>query len=167
MVTEERKREGLLFNLSVLRNITIGSLGSVSRGGLLNGAAERRVGRTTVADFEIKTSGLGSSVDHLSGGNQQKLLIGRALLAAPRVLLLDEPTKGVDVGTRQQIYRLMGALADQGISLIVVSSEFDELLGLCDRFLVLAEGHLVDEFAKGDGDETRVLAAIAGAEVGR
>ena len=164
MVTEERKREGLLFNLSVLRNITIGSLGSVSHGGLLSGSAERRISRTTITDFEIKTSGLGSSVDHLSGGNQQKLLIGRALLAAPRVVLLDEPTKGVDIGTRQQIYRLVGTLADQGISVIVVSSEFDELLGLCDRFLVLAEGRLVDEFAKGDGDETRVLAAIAGAD---
>ena len=161
MVTEERKREGLLFNLSVLHNVTIGSLGSVSRHGVLRGGLERRVGRRSISDLEVKTPGLGSSVDHLSGGNQQKLLIGRALLTAPKIVLLDEPTKGVDIGTRQQIYRLMGALADQGIALVVVSSEFDELLGLCDRFLVLAEGRFVDEFGKGEGGEARVLAAIA------
>jgi ABC-type sugar transport system ATPase subunit len=79
------------------------------------------------------------------------------------VLLLDEPTKGIDVGTRQQIYQLMGRLADNGVSLVVVSSELDELLGLCDRFVVLADGQLVDEFDKGEGGETRILASIAGA----
>jgi ribose transport system ATP-binding protein len=163
MVTEERKREGLLFNLSVLYNITLGSMDKVSVRGLIRGPAERKVGRGVIADLEVKTPRLTSSVEHLSGGNQQKLLIGRALLSAPKIVLLDEPTKGVDVGTRQQIYRLMGSLADQGISLVVISSELDELLGMCDRFLVLAAGKLVDEFVKGEGGETRILAAIAGA----
>jgi len=162
MVTEERKREGLLFNLSVLNNITLGSMGTVSARGVVRPSVERRIGREVISNLEIKTPRLTSSVEHLSGGNQQKLLIGRTLLASPRIVLMDEPTKGVDIGTRQQIYRLMGSLADKGISLIVVSSELDELLGMCDRFLVLAAGRLVDEFSKGDGGETRVLAAIAG-----
>ena len=166
MVTEERKREGLLFNLSVLSNITLGSMDKVSVRGLIRGPAERKVGRGVISDLQVKTPRLTSSVEHLSGGNQQKLLIGRALLSEPRIVLLDEPTKGVDVGTRQQIYRVMGSLADQGISLIVISSELDELLGMCDRFLVLAAGRLVDEFRKGDGGETRILAAIAGAIAG-
>jgi ribose transport system ATP-binding protein len=163
MVTEERKREGLLFNLSVLSNVTLGSMDKVSVRGLIRAPAERKVGRGVIANLEVKTPRLTSSVEHLSGGNQQKLLIGRALLSAPKIVLLDEPTKGVDVGTRQQIYRLMGSLADQGISLVIISSELDELLGMCDRFLVLAAGELVDEFVKGQGGETRILAAIAGA----
>jgi len=163
MVTEERKREGLLFNLSVLSNITLGSMDKVSVRGLIRGPAERKVGRKMIGDLQVKTPRLASSVEHLSGGNQQKLLIGRALLSEPRIVLLDEPTKGVDVGTRQQIYRVMGSLADQGISLVVISSELDELLGMCDRFLVLAAGRLVDEFVKGHGGETRILSAIAGA----
>lgn len=163
MVTEERKREGLLFNLSVLSNITLGSMEKVSVRGLIRGATERQVGREVIGNLQVKTPRLTSSVEHLSGGNQQKLLIGRALLSGPRIVLLDEPTKGVDVGTRQQIYRLMGSLADQGISLIVISSELDELLGMCDRFLVLAAGELVDEFIKGEGGETRILGAISGA----
>lgn len=163
MVTEERKREGLLFNLSVLSNITLGSMEKVSVRGLIRGATERKVGREVIGNLQVKTPRLTSSVEHLSGGNQQKLLIGRALLSGPGIVLLDEPTKGVDVGTRQQIYRVMGSLADQGISLIVISSELDELLGMCDRFLILAAGHLVDEFVKGQGGETRILAAIAGA----
>lgn len=162
MLTEERKREGLLFNLPVVSNITLGSLLDVARGGIIRPALERETALKVIADLAIKAPRLSSSVDHLSGGNQQKLLIGRTLLAAPKIVLLDEPTKGIDVGTRQQIYQLMGRLADGGISLVVVSSELDELLGLCDRFIVLADGHMVDEFNKGDGGETRILASIAG-----
>jgi len=160
MLTEERKRAGLLFNLSALQNITLGSLGAVSARGFLRPSLERRTGSSIIDELEVKTPSLTSSVDHLSGGNQQKLLIGRTLLPSPRVILLDEPTKGVDVGTRQQIYRLVGKLAGEGVSLLVVSSELDELLGMCDRFLVLAAGRIVDEFDKGDGGEKRILSAI-------
>jgi ribose transport system ATP-binding protein/D-xylose transport system ATP-binding protein len=159
MLTEERKRAGLLFNMNAMQNITLGSLLSVSRRGFLSSAEERRTSRQSIQDLEVKTPSLHSSVEHLSGGNQQKLLIGRVLLPQPSVILLDEPTKGVDVGTRQQIYRLIGELADSGAALIVVSSELDELLGMSDRVVVLGAGRLVDEFAKGEGDEKRILAA--------
>ena len=162
MLTEERKREDLLSNLPVVGNITLGSLLDVTRGGIIRPALARKTALKVIADLAIKTPRLSSSVDHLSGGDQEKLLIGRTLLATPKVVLLDEPTKGIDVGTRQQIYQLIGRLADSGISLVVVSSELDELLGLCDRFIVLADGHVVDEFNKGDGGETRILASIAG-----
>lgn len=159
LVTEERKRSGLLFNLTAAQNITLGSLGSAARAGFVRPSVERRIGQRVVDQLEIKTPGLSSSVEHLSGGNQQKLLIGRTLLPQPKVILLDEPTKGVDVGTRQQIYKIIGELADSGVSVVVVSSELDELLGMSDRVLVLAAGRLVDEFAKGEGDEQRILSA--------
>ncbi len=161
MLSEDRKRKGLLFNLNMLQNITIGALGRVSIGGVVRSSLERVAGEKANSELQIKTPSLDSSVEHLSGGNQQKVLIARALLPEPKILLLDEPTKGIDVGTRQQIYELIAGLTLQGLSLVIVSSELDELLGLCDRYLVLAAGEVVDEFAKGEGDENRILSAIA------
>ena len=106
-------------------------------------------------------------MSHLSGGNQQKLLFARVLMNAPKVLLLDEPTKGVDVGTRHEIYRLIVELAGKGVGLVVVSSELEEVIGLCDRSLVLADGRIVDEFVKADASEERVLRSIAVAQAAR
>jgi ribose transport system ATP-binding protein/D-xylose transport system ATP-binding protein len=103
-------------------------------------------------------------VAHLSGGNQQKLLFARVLMRAPRVLLLDEPTKGVDAGTRHEIYRLIVDLAEKGVALLVVASELEEVIGLCDRCLVVADGRIVDGFARGEGSEERVLRAVAAAQ---
>lgn len=111
--------------------------------------------------FGIKAPSIRSDVAHLSGGNQQKTLLARVLVRTPQILLLDEPTKGVDVGTKREIYRLILDLADRGLALIVVSSELPELLGLCDRCLVLSSGMIVDEFPRSDGSEERILQATA------
>lgn len=162
-LTEDRKAQGLLFNLPVAANISLGNLTKVSSIALIRRQRERMVATEVVQRMSIKVPGLGSSVSHLSGGNQQKLLLGRCLLSSPRVVLLDEPTKGVDVGTRQQIYGHIAQLSQRGTGVIVVSSELDELLGLSDRLLVLASGQVVDEFQRGEGDETRILEATTAA----
>ena len=161
MLTEDRKNAGLLFNLPLGQNITLGSLRLFARRGVINRELENRTARASMQAFDIKASSLWADVAHLSGGNQQKALLARVLVQTPKILLLDEPTKGVDVGTKQEIYRLVLQLADRGMGLIVVSSELPELLGLCDRYLVLSNGRIVDEFAKGEGDEERILQATA------
>jgi ABC-type sugar transport system ATPase subunit len=164
LLTEDRKRDGLLFNLGAGANITIGNLGPLSRDGLISGTRERHAVLEGMRSLNVKASSPQASVAHLSGGNQQKLLFARVLMRAPRVLLLDEPTKGVDAGTRHEIYRLIVDLADKGVALLVVASELEEVIGLCDRCLVVADGRIVDGFARGEGSEERVLRAMAAAE---
>lgn len=164
LLTEDRKRDGLLFNLPVGANITIGNLAPLAFRGLVQGDRERSAIRDAMRQLNVKASSPQGSVAHLSGGNQQKLLFARVLMRAPRVLLLDEPTKGVDAATRHEIYKLIVDLADKGVALVVVASELDEVLGLCDRCLTVADGRIVDAFARGEGDEERVLRAIATAQ---
>ncbi len=164
LLTEDRKRTGLLFNLPVGRNITIGNLKLFSSGGVIAGRAEETLALSAMRELAIKAPSPAASVSHLSGGNQQKLLFARVLMNRPKVLLLDEPTKGVDVGTRSEIYRLIVDLADHGVGLIVVSSELEEIIGLCDRNLVINDGRIIDEMDKADATEERVLRAIAAAQ---
>jgi ribose transport system ATP-binding protein len=115
--------------------------------------------------LHVKAASQDAAVAHLSGGNQQKLLLGRALLCTPRILLLDEPTKGVDVATRLEIYRLIVGLAADGMGVIVVSSDLEEVIRLADRCLVMAEGRIIDEFLSGEGSEASVLQTIAKAQI--
>jgi ribose transport system ATP-binding protein/D-xylose transport system ATP-binding protein len=164
LLTEDRKRDGLLFNLPVGANITIGNLDPLSARGMVRGDRERSAILEAMRQLNVKASSPQASVAHLSGGNQQKLLFARVLMRAPKVLLLDEPTKGVDAATRQEIYRLVVELANKGVALVVVSSELEEVLGLCDRCLTIADGRLVDAFTRGEGGEDRVLRAVAAAQ---
>jgi ribose transport system ATP-binding protein len=164
LLTEDRKRDGLAFNLPIRGNITIGNLGPFSRAGILRRGPELAAALRAMSSLNVKAASAEASVLHLSGGNQQKLLLARVLMNRPKVLLLDEPTKGVDVATRHEIYRLIVDLAKGGVGLLVVSSELEEVLGLADRCLVMAEGRLVDAFNRGEGDEERVLRSIAIAE---
>ena len=164
LLTEDRKRDGLLFNLGAGANISIGNLGPLSHNGLVSGERERRAILEGMRALNVKAASPQSSVAHLSGGNQQKLLFARVLMRAPRILLLDEPTKGVDAGTRHEIYRLIVDLANRGVALLMVASELEEVIGLCDRCLTIADGRIVDEFARGEGSEERVLRAVAAAQ---
>jgi len=161
MLTEDRKNAGLLFNLPLGQNITLGNLRLFARYGLLDRDREDQAARTSIKALDVKAPSIWADVAHLSGGNQQKALLARVLVKTPKILLLDEPTKGVDVGTKREIYRLILELADRGIGLIVVSSELPELLGLCDRCLVLSNGRIVDEFPRAEGSEERILQATA------
>ena len=159
LVTEDRKRLGLFAQMTVGQNITICTLNKATRAGLLNRKHERRLAGGMVEKLAIKTAGIGSMITNLSGGNQQKAIIGRWLLTRPKVLLLDDPTRGVDVGAKAELYRLMHRLCQEGLGIIVTSSELPELLTLCDRILVLCEGRLTGEFARREATEQRIMEA--------
>jgi ribose transport system ATP-binding protein/D-xylose transport system ATP-binding protein len=167
LLTEDRKRDGLLFNLGAGANITIGNLQGLSRHGIVNGEREQNAVLQAMRALNVKVPSPKASVAHLSGGNQQKLLFARVLMRAPRILLLDEPTKGVDAATRHEIYRLIVELAGKGVALLVVASELDEVIGISDRCLTIADGRIVDEFKRGQGGEERVLRAVAAAQATR
>ena len=157
LAPEERKSQALLLDDSVYRNITISSLGRFVRGGFLSGGAERSAARAQTESLDVRPADVTRIVRTLSGGNQQKVVLARWLLRDCRVLLLDEPTRGVDVGARSEIYALVRDLADRGVAVVVVSSEIPEVLGLADRVLVIADGEVLAEEPADALDEHRVL----------
>ncbi len=167
LLTEDRKQDGLLFNFSIRKNITLHNLPEVSGFGVLDQTKETTVANRYLKNLSIRAPSVETPVANLSGGNQQKVVLAKVLFPQPRVLFLDEPTKGVDVGAKNEIYRLIRDLSRQGIPLVVISSELPELLALCDRFLVLARGKVVDQFTKDEASEQRfMLAATGGRDVG-
>ena len=147
LVPEERRSEGLVPGKSVAFNLQLANLARIVRGPLIDGRRREALSLGVVRDLAIKTPGIETSVGRLSGGNQQKVVIGRWLLRAPSVLILDEPTRGVDIGARGEIHRLIRDLAAKGMAVLVISSEPDELPDLCDRVLVMSEGRIVRELA--------------------
>jgi ribose transport system ATP-binding protein len=157
LAPEERKSQGLLLDQAVYRNITVSSLPRFSRFGMLDRRAERRRAQVLTESLDVRPQGVDRMVRLLSGGNQQKVVLARWLLRECRVLLLDEPTRGVDVGARSEIYTLVRSLADSGVAVVVVSSEVEEVLGLADRVLVVREGRIVHEGPATELDEARVL----------
>lgn len=140
LVSEDRKERGLHLAASICDNITLPSIGALSRFGLRAFARERALARDMVGRLSVRCTGIDQAVAALSGGNQQKIVIGKWLATEPRVLLLDEPTRGIDIGAKQDIYRLIFDLAAQGLGIVVVTSEMPELLLLSDRILVMCEG---------------------------
>jgi ribose transport system ATP-binding protein len=160
LAPEERKSQALLLGESVYRNISISSLARFARGGFLSGGAEKQAARRQVESLDVRPPDVEREVRTLSGGNQQKVVLARWLLRECRVLLLDEPTRGVDVGARSEIYALVRELADRGVAVVVVSSEIPEVLGLADRVLVVADGRVVTEQPADALDEHRVLDLI-------
>ena len=157
LAPEERKSQGLLLDQAIYANITVSTLGRFSRFGLLDSRAERKRSAEVAESLDVRPAGVDRLVRLLSGGNQQKVVLARWLLRGCRVLLLDEPTRGVDVGARAEIYALVRSLADSGVAVVVVSSEVEEVLGLADRVLVVREGRVVHEGPAGEIDESRVL----------
>lgn len=146
LVTEDRKAFGLVLGLSVLSNITIGSLDSVAGfGGVINKAKEHDLGRSYIDKLNIKAPGLDVAVDTLSGGNQQKVIVAKWLNTSPRVLILDEPTRGIDIGAKVEIYNLLNKLVKDGVAVIMISSELPEIMGMCHRLLVMCEGEIAAE----------------------
>jgi len=159
LVTEDRKRLGLFAHMTVGQNITMCTLAEAARAGVVNNRRERSLAEGMVDKLNVRTSGIDAAVTNLSGGNQQKAIIGRWLLVKPKVLLLDDPTRGVDVGAKAELYRLMDQLCREGLGIIVTSSELPELLTLCDRILVLCEGRLTGEFSRQEATEQRIMEA--------
>ena len=158
LVTENRKEEGLVLDMPIRANLSLARLGAVSRGGLLSAEAENVAARRMVGELQIRLASIAQPVRQLSGGNQQKVVLGKWLLRDPKVLLLDEPTRGVDVGAKAEIHALLERMAAQGMAVLVVSSDLRELIGLCDRMLVMSRGVLVGEVPRAQFDEEAILA---------
>ncbi|MFD9498096.1 sugar ABC transporter ATP-binding protein [Streptomyces sp. NPDC060035] len=157
LAPEERKAQALLLIESVTRNVSLSSLSRFSRGGWVDRGAERKAAQAATRELSLRPDNPDAPVRTLSGGNQQKAVLARWLLRGCRVLLLDEPTRGVDVGARAELYAVIRRLADEGLAVLLVSSEVPEVLGLADRVLVLREGHVVHTADARELDEHRVL----------
>src|SRR5437764_3150607 len=140
LIPEDRKTEGLMLPMSVRDNLSFAALGTLSRWGIVDGTAERDAVDRMVRMLAVRADGTDLPAGSLSGGNQQKLVIGKWLMMSPRILLLNDPTRGIDVGTKQEMYRLMRELADGGAAILFYSTDYDELVGCCDRVLVMYDG---------------------------
>jgi D-xylose transport system ATP-binding protein len=161
-VTEDRKRFGLILEQTILDNMTLPGLKQISGAFVTHRARESVAARKSMTDLHVKAGSPMTVAGTLSGGNQQKVVLGKWLLTNPKVLFLDEPTRGIDVGAKQEIYANINQLAKQGLAIVMVSSELPEVLGLSDRVLVLHEGRMTGEFARGEATPERVMAAAMG-----
>ncbi len=159
LITEDRKGEGLLLGQPIAANLALGNMPAVSKHGVMRPAAEQALAQRQIDAMRIRCNGAHQAVVELSGGNQQKVVIGRWLERDCQVLLFDEPTRGIDVGAKFEIYGLLGELARQGKALVVVSSDLRELMLICDRIGVLSAGRLIETFDRDDWTQDRLLAA--------
>lgn len=161
-ITEDRKNEGLVLGLSVRENFTLTNFSSVSNKGVISAKKEEEFVEDLIQKLHVKTASQHLSVKSLSGGNQQKIVIGKWLGIQPKILILDEPTRGVDVGAKKEIYQLMNELTKQGVAIIMVSSELPEILGMSDRILVIHEGKVSATFSRNEADQEKIMQAATG-----
>jgi len=161
-VPEDRRQQGLVMDLSIARNVALTRLRALSRVGLIAGSAEDRLAREWAARLQLKFHRLRDPVATLSGGNQQKVVLGKWLATEPRLLIIDEPTRGIDVGTKAEVHRLMSELATRGVAVLMISSELPEVLGMADRVLVMHEGRLTGELSRAEADEESVVRLATG-----
>ena len=161
MVPEDRQRAGLIQSLSVQDNLTLSSLGNLARAGYLSPAMERAAAERLAMELTVKAPSLSAPVTSLSGGNQQKVVIGRALMGRPRVLLFDEPTRGVDVGAKAEIIQRMHRLADDGMAVVFASSELDEVMTAATRVIVMSRGRITGEYDAKDASQDALAAAAS------
>lgn len=157
LLTEDRKKDGFVSAFNVTSNATLSTFKRMAHLGVVNQQEEESRTQGYVKQINIKLRDLHDNILQLSGGNQQKVVLSKWLMTKPRVLFLDEPTRGIDVGAKAQIYEIMVNLAQQGMAIIMISSELPELVGMCDRFVVLSEGKVVAELARGEADEESFL----------
>jgi D-xylose transport system ATP-binding protein len=165
LLTEDRKALGLFPEQSIAFNTTVASLQTISTRlvGVINAGRERALVEKSVAQLAIKTPDIEAAVGTLSGGNQQKVILGRWLNASPKIFILDEPTRGIDIGAKVEIYRLLNRLAEEGVAIIMISSELPEILGMSDRILVMSEGAIVAEFTRENATREAIMEFATGA----
>ena len=159
-LTEDRKALGLLLYDDIRKNISLPSLKKLSTKGVINENEEVRVAEEYMKKMSIKAPGISQQTNHLSGGNQQKVLLARLIYANPELLILDEPTRGIDVGAKYEIYTIINELAAQGKCIIVISSELPEVLGISDRIYVMNEGRIIGEYDKNDASQEKIMRII-------
>ena len=168
LLPEDRKSEGCFLPQSVAFNVTISGLKEVRRHALLSASRERDVVGRLVRRLDIRTPGASARIESLSGGNQQKCMIARSLNARCAILLFDEPTRGVDVGAKREIYQLLAHLADvERAAIVMVSSELPEILGLSDRIIVMRDGRIAGRFERAEATEETLMSAAVGAGTSR
>lgn len=161
-LTEDRKGKGLLLQENLSKNLTLSALKKFVRNWMIRRKAEDAALDRAIQDFDIRTRDKGLLAGQLSGGNQQKLLLGKMMLLDPEIIIIDEPTRGIDIGTKEQIYRFIANLATSGKSVIVISSEMPELLGLCDRIIVMREGKIAGEVSGDEMNENNIVLLATG-----
>ncbi len=162
LVPEERRTQGVILGATIRDNIALANIAAVSSAGIVSGAKITDIVNRGMSDLRIKARGGSQYVSELSGGNQQKVVLAKMLARNPRVLLLDEPTRGIDVGTKAEIYRLIRQLVARGTTVIAVSSELPELMGMSDRILIMHEGRISGEVRAEDADEELLLSYCYG-----
>ena len=159
LVPEDRQRDGIIALLSVSENLSMASISRFARWGVIGRAGESKAVAGTIRDLAIKVSSPSVPVSALSGGNQQKVVIGKGLLTEPRVILFDEPTRGIDVGAKAEVFRTMGALAREGIGVVYATSDIKEVMSAADRILVMSAGRITGDFRRAETNEAAVVAA--------
>src|SRR3954454_5834540 len=162
LVPEGRRQQGLVMDLSLQRNVALTRLHAIGRMGVIGSGAERELAGDWAERLKIKLHRFSDPVGFLSGGNQQKVVLGKWLATSPKLLIIDEPTRGIDVGTKAEVHRLMSELAGEGLAVLMISSELPEVLGMADRVLVMHEGRLVRELSGDEADEESVVRAATG-----
>lgn len=161
-VPEDRQHHGLVLPMSIAANITLPILPRFATAGWLREGQARDAATTAARRLEVKSAGIGQKARELSGGNQQKVVLAKWLETAPRILILDEPTRGIDVGTKAAVHQLMSDLANQGVAILMISSELPEILGMSDRILVMREGRITGEFTRADATQEKLMASATG-----
>ncbi|HEV7293367.1 MAG TPA: ATP-binding cassette domain-containing protein, partial [Devosia sp.] len=161
-MTKDRKGKGLLLNMGLQPNLTLLTIKKHLKGGFLNGASEAEALERATRRFDIRARDASVQVGKLSGGNQQKLMLGKTMETEPDIIIMDEPTRGIDVGTKQQIYHIVAALAAEGKSIILISSEMQEVIGLSHRVLVMREGRLAGTLEGAEIQEAEIMRYAAG-----
>jgi D-xylose transport system ATP-binding protein len=163
LVSEDRRRYGLVLDETVGFNLSLSSLPQLTRGGFIDSSREFKRNDELFRSLRVKAPGLESPVGKLSGGNQQKVVLGKALMTGPRIIFLDEPTRGIDVGAKIEIYEIINQLTDAGKAVVLVSSELPELIGMSDRILMLHEGRITGEFTRAEATQERLMQAALAA----
>lgn len=160
-LSEDRKKNGYIWTMTIRENMTLATLKTMVNGLFVDRAQERKAAETYYDKLKVKAPGLETLITSLSGGNQQKVILAKWMMTNINILMLDEPTRGIDVGTKAEIYKLMQELTENGISIIMISSEMPELLAMCDRIIVLGKGVVQNEFMRGEADEVKLLQAAS------
>jgi len=161
-VPEDRRQQGLVMDMTIAKNIALTRVNALGPLGIIGRGAEQELASEWATRLQIKLHRFGDLVGTLSGGNQQKVVLAKWLATDPALLIIDEPTRGIDVGTKAEVHRLMSELATRGVAVLMISSELPEVLGMADRVLVMHEGRISGELARAEATEERVVSLATG-----
>jgi len=163
-ITEDRKGNGLILGACIRENVTLANMGKVSSRGIIDLDMEIQAAREYTEKLRVKCSGIEQDIGNLSGGNQQKVLLSKWMFADPDIIIMDEPTRGIDVGAKYEIYCIINQLVSEGKSILLISSEMPEILGMCDRVYVMNEGRVINELSRSEATQEAIMSSILQAQ---